>query len=136
MNNSPAEEGVATSTAAEEVQETERKSNAATTVKQKLDSLVIGFDMNNNVVLPPEDDGTFDLDVSPQGDVKGTHVHPTSDGVKGSLKNDVLDVTSDDGAMRHTGVLIANKFYIGKRIILDEALTDQEEGVWVGTKKP
>lgn len=134
MSSSTTEERVAGKTAAEDTSTTVKKSDAAATTKQQLTSTVIIFNDDDEFVRV-DDDGTFDLEITPQGDITGKHAHPTSNGVHGSLQNGVITLTSDDGVREHTGFLIG-KTFIGLRIPLTEALTDQEEGVWVGTKKP
>jgi hypothetical protein len=98
-----------------------------------MDSQVVIFKSDGSIVL--ESDGEFDLKINGQT-VTGTHTHPASHNVKGTLTGNVIVLDSEDGKRRHKGLLIGEKTFIGKRKPNGDALLQQEEGVWVGTKKP
>ena len=100
--------------------------------KLKLSSEVVVFRSDGSIVH--ENDGEFDLDIT-GNDVTGTHTHPKPHNVTGTLTGVVITLDSDDGLRNHTGLLVGDSKIIGKRKPKGQAL-DQEEGIWVGTKKP
>lgn len=100
--------------------------------KLQLSSEVVIFRSDGSIFH--ENDGEFDLEITGQ-DVTGTHSHPTPHTVTGTLTGVVITLDSDDGVRNHTGLLVGDTRFIGKREPRDDSL-NQEEGVWVGTKKP
>lgn len=99
--------------------------------KLQLSSEVVIFRSDGSIAH--ENDGEFDLEITGQ-DVTGTHSHPTPHTVTGTLTGVVITLDSDDGLRNHTG-LLTGKSFIGKREPRGQSLF-QEEGIWVGTKKP
>lgn len=131
MNESQSKQNAAATGAAKDTL-AETRAELNTETQQKLGSQVVVFRSNDEPVL--EDDGEFDLKINGEN-VTGTHSFPTSHTVTGKLTGNVLIVNSDDGKRSHKGILVGDKTFIGKRKPNGDAFF-QEEGVWVGTKKP
>lgn len=112
----------------------------ATVITLKLKSQVLIFDSSGKFATVDED-GEFELSIDEAGVVTGRHSRPEPHDVEGSLDNSTtppsIYVRSVDGKRMHTGALLdlGGERFIGARLILRSiALTEQEEGVWVGTK--
>ena len=127
MSERQAEQSAAGATAAKETKKTD-----AQEVEQTVESQVIIFD--GNKILRVDNDGKFKLKITGE-DVTGDHDKPAAHKVKGKLKNNRINVSSEDNKREHVGELLFDKFYIGKKFVNSDEL-DQQEGVWVGTKTP
>lgn len=128
MTESMSKKQAAATSAAKETEQTAEPLSAE---KLQLSSEVVIF---RDGSIFHENDGEFDLQINGQ-DVTGTHSHPTPHTVTGTLRGVVISLDSDDGVRNHTGLLVGDTRFIGKREPRGDSL-NQEEGVWVGTKKP
>lgn len=105
---------------------------------QKLKSTLIIFEVDGEIRV--DDEGEFDLNITPAGVVTGTHTRPMKPpkNVNGTLSDTVPPVIEiRDGSRKHRGVLVGKQF-IGRQEpdVAVGAPDDKEEGVWVGTKVP
>jgi hypothetical protein len=102
----------------------------------KLRSIVISVDDGGEFIKHIDDGNFVDLEVDNSGIVTGNHQLPNGsvNPVDGTLQGDVLTLNDRTIKRQYTG-LFNGKRFIGVRKRLTDK-TDQEEGVWVGTKKP